>query len=78
MAACRFAEDRNIARVAADVVFQGDRLGPVAELLAVARGAATLVRQNLALAILYNLVAVPLAMAGFLTPLIAAIAMSSS
>jgi P-type Cu2+ transporter len=72
------ASASDIARVAADVVFQGDRLGPMAELLAVARGAATLVRQNLALAILYNLVAVPLAMAGYLTPLIAAIAMSSS
>ncbi|MBL8703925.1 MAG: heavy metal translocating P-type ATPase metal-binding domain-containing protein [Rhodospirillales bacterium] len=72
------ASASDIARVAADVVFQGDRLGPVAELLAVARSAATLVRQNLALAILYNLVAVPLAMAGYLTPLIAAIAMSSS
>ncbi len=72
------ASATDIARVAADVVFQGDRLGPVNELLVVARRAAALVRQNLALAILYNLVAVPLAMAGYLTPLIAAVAMSSS
>ncbi len=72
------ASASDIARVAADVVFQGERLGPVAELLSVARGAGRLVRQNLAVAILYNLVAVPLAMAGYLTPLIAAIAMSSS
>ncbi len=68
----------DIARVAADAVFQGDRLGPVAELLDVARRAQRVVRENLALAIGYNLVAVPLAMAGFLTPLIAAIAMSGS
>jgi len=68
----------DIARVAADAMFQGDRLAPVAELLAVARAARGLVRGNLALAIGYNLVAVPLAMAGFLTPLIAAIAMSGS
>ncbi len=68
----------DIARVAADAVFQGDRLNPVGELLDVARAARRAVRENLALAIGYNLVAVPLAMAGFLTPLIAAIAMSGS
>ena len=67
-----------ISQTAADVVFQGDRLAPVLETLAVARWTARLIRQNLAIALAYNLLAVPLAVFGYVTPLVAAIAMSSS
>ncbi len=63
---------------AADAVFQGDALQPVVETLHVARRANRLMRQNLALALFYNLAAVPLAILGDVTPLIAAVAMSSS
>ncbi|MGE5150816.1 MAG: HAD-IC family P-type ATPase, partial [Rhodospirillaceae bacterium] len=63
---------------AADAVFQGDSLAAVPEILAVAQRAERTMRQNLALALLYNFAAVPLAIAGMVTPLIAAVAMSSS
>ena len=63
---------------AADAVFQGDALQPVVEALDVARRANRLMRQNLALALVYNLAAVPLAILGEVTPLVAAVAMSSS
>ena len=63
---------------AADAIFQGDGLGAVPEVLAVAHRAERTMRQNLTVALLYNLAAVPLAIAGAVTPLIAAIAMSSS
>ncbi|MGB8275297.1 MAG: heavy metal translocating P-type ATPase, partial [Alphaproteobacteria bacterium] len=68
----------DISQNQADVVFQGATLRPVQEALSVARRAGSLVRQNFALALLYNAVAVPLAMAGMVTPLLAAVAMSSS
>jgi Cu2+-exporting ATPase len=68
----------DISQTAADVVFQGDRLSPVTQTIALARSADRLVRQNLAIALLYNLLALPLAMLGYVTPLVAAIAMSSS
>ena len=68
----------DISQTAADIVFQGERLGSVVESLAVAHSSRRLVRQNFALAFAYNLITVPLAVAGIVTPLIAAIAMSGS
>jgi Cu2+-exporting ATPase len=68
----------DLAKNAADVVFQGDQLAPVAEILAIAKRANAVMKQNLAIALFYNLAAVPLAVVGLVTPLVAAVAMSSS
>jgi Cu2+-exporting ATPase len=63
---------------AADAVFIGEKLMPVVLAIRVARRTMQIVRQNFAFAILYNALAVPLALFGYVTPLIAAIAMSVS
>lgn len=72
------ASAADISQTAADVVFQGDRLAPVLEILEIAERADRLVKQNLGLALFYNATTVPLAVLGFVTPLIAAAAMSIS
>lgn len=68
----------DIAQTTADAIFQGRRLAPVIETLAVARASQRMARQNFGIAIGYNIVFVPLAMLGYVTPLIAAVAMSAS
>ena len=68
----------DISQTAADAVFQGGSLAAVPAVIDVAQRANRLVRQNFALAAIYNAVTVPLAILGFVTPLIAAVAMSSS
>jgi P-type Cu2+ transporter len=68
----------HLTQAQADAVFLGDRLGPVVEALALARKAKRLMIENLGLAAIYNVIAVPLALAGLATPLVAAVAMSGS
>ncbi|WP_046865658.1 heavy metal translocating P-type ATPase [Microvirga massiliensis] len=68
----------DLTQAQADAVFLGERLQPVCDTLLVARRARALMRQNLGLALVYNLFAVPLAFLGFVTPLVAALAMSGS
>ncbi len=67
-----------VTQAHADAVFLGRRLAPVLATVDGARKAALLMRQNLGIAIVYNVIAVPLAIAGIVTPLIAALAMSGS
>lgn len=72
------ASASDASQLTADAVFLGDRLAPVAVTVHAARRTIAVVKQNFALAIGYNVLAVPLAIAGKVTPLVAAIAMSTS
>lgn len=66
------------ARAASDIVLLGQSLEPVGEALALARLARRRIKENFVLSLGYNLISVPLALLGLATPLIAALAMSSS
>jgi Cu2+-exporting ATPase len=68
----------DIGRQAADFVFMRDDLRAVSFAVETSRQAGRLIRQNFALAVGYNIIAVPIALAGYATPMIAAIAMSTS
>ncbi|MDX2484412.1 MAG: heavy metal translocating P-type ATPase [Pseudodonghicola sp.] len=66
------------ARVASDIVLLGQDLSPIPDACDTAVKATRRIRENFRIATVYNLIAVPLAVAGLATPLIAALAMSSS
>jgi Cu2+-exporting ATPase len=68
----------DISQTASDAVFQGASLETVVRLLETARKIRAMSLQNFAVAFAYNIAFVPFAIAGFVTPLVAAIAMSSS
>jgi P-type Cu2+ transporter len=68
----------DVSIASADIVLMSSKLERVLEAAELSRRTLTTIRQNIALSILYNLIMVPLAMAGVITPLIAAISMPLS
>ena len=68
----------NMTRRLGDFILLANRLTAIPEAIQIARQARRIMIQNLWLAVGYNLVAMPLALAGFVTPLMAALAMSLS
>jgi Cu2+-exporting ATPase len=68
----------DVGQLAADLVFFGDSLAAVPRAVRASRRTLTVIKQNFVIAIGYNVLAIPLAVAGKVTPLIAALAMSGS
>ncbi|MGC9368432.1 MAG: heavy metal translocating P-type ATPase [Paracoccaceae bacterium] len=66
------------ARVASDIVLLGKDLAPLGEAVTTARKSTRRIKENFAIAALYNMIAVPIALVGLATPLAAALAMSAS
>jgi Cu2+-exporting ATPase len=72
------ARGSEITLAAADAVVRSPHLGAIADLLELSRATFARIRENFAFALLYNAIAVPLAVVGVLHPLGAAIAMALS
>jgi Cu2+-exporting ATPase len=72
------ANAADVSRAASDIILQGDKLSGLPTAITTARKAERRVFENLTLAVVYNLIAVPLAVLGFVNPMIAALAMSGS
>jgi Cu2+-exporting ATPase len=68
----------DLAQTAADLVLRSASLAALPAAIATARRAQRLARQNIALSLAYNALAIPLAVLGFVTPLLAAVVMASS
>lgn len=68
----------HVAQASADALFIGEGLAPVDGMLSLSRQAVRVMKDNLWIAVVYNIIAVPLAVLGHVTPLIAAAAMSGS
>ena len=61
-----------------DIVLMSEGPASLAAAVALARKTYRIVRQNLALSLVYNAVTIPLAMAGYVAPAVAALSMSLS
>lgn len=73
-----FLNASNIAQNNSDIIVQTKNLQPILDFFATSKKSLAIIKQNLFFALCYNILAVPFAFFGFITPLVAAISMSSS
>ena len=73
-----FSSAADLARWSSDIILLGDDVIRIADALDIARRTRLVIMQNIAWALVYNTVAIPLAALGMLTPLIATLGMSAS
>jgi Cu2+-exporting ATPase len=75
---CSLSGSSDIALENAGIIITGDDLSRIATAYRISRATMTIIKQNLAWAFVYNLIGIPLAMTGLLTPVYAAVAMTAS
>ena len=75
---CALANGAPIAQLSADIVWQRAGLAPLRQIQTVARKCQQIMRQNLIWAMLYNVLAIPAAALGWVSPWMASLGMASS
>ncbi len=78
LASISFNSGSDITKNNSDIIIQGNKLQPIIDIFNHSAFSVKIMKQNLALALIYNAIAIPFAMSGMVVPLFAAIAMSSS
>ncbi|MEM9637856.1 MAG: hypothetical protein AAGA94_09440, partial [Pseudomonadota bacterium] len=73
-----FSDGSAISQDAADFVIIGEDISKLVPIHEVSRACRRIIRQNLAFSTVYNLLSLPLALCGLITPLAAAVLMASS
>lgn len=73
-----FNNASDIAQNISDVIIQGQKLAPIQQFIESSNDSIKIMKQNIAISLIYNSIAIPFAMAGYVVPLVAALAMSSS
>ncbi len=73
-----FNQASDLAQNVSDIIIQGQKLMPIIDLLLSCEKSVKIMKQNLAISLFYNSIAIPFAMMGYVVPLFAALAMSSS
>lgn len=73
-----FNNAADISKNIADIIIQGQNLNPLIKTINTSKNSIFLIKQNLAFALIYNIVAITFAVTGNITPLIAALSMSAS
>ncbi|MFT6331944.1 MAG: Cu2+-exporting ATPase [Lentimonas sp.] len=68
----------DISKNIADIIFQGEKLEPIWQIIKTSKKSNSIIKQNLIFALIYNCLAIPFAISGFVVPLFAALAMSLS
>lgn len=73
-----FNQASDLAQNISDIIIQGDRLQPIIDIINASQKSVKIMKQNLKISLFYNIAAIPFAIFGFVVPLFAALAMSSS